>query len=147
MAVQYDLNRFIEAQNGRDGRGTIYERALLELTAGRKETHWMWFVFPQLGGLGSSYMAQKFAIDGLDEARAFLTHPVLGPRLRDCVAALNAVDGRTANQVMGFPDDLKLQSSLTLFAQAADDNADFLAALGKYFAGAFDPASMRILGR
>lgn len=147
MAGEHDLKRFREAQEGRDGVGTIYQRALEELAAGRKETHWMWFVFPQLGGLGASYMAQKYAIGGLEEARAYLADPVLGPRLRACVAALNAVEGRTANEIMGFPDDLKLHSSLTLFAQAADDDAVFVEALGKYFGGTMDPASMQILGR
>ena len=146
MVERTDLRRFLLAQDGRDGMDTIYERALAELAAGRKQTHWMWFVFPQLTGLGASFMAQKFAIRDLDEARAYLAHPVLGPRLRACVQALNLVEGKTAVQIMNFPDDLKLHSSLTLFAQATADNADFLAALGKYFDGAVDPESMRILG-
>ena len=146
MVERTDLRRFLLAQDGRDGMDTIYERALAELAAGRKQTHWMWFVFPQLTGLGASFMAQKFAIRDLDEARAYLAHPVLGPRLRACVQALNLVEGKTAVQIMNFPDDLKLHSSLTLFAQATADNADFLAALGKYFDGAVDPGSMRILG-
>ena len=146
MVERTDLRRFLLAQDGRDGMDTIYERALAELAAGRKQTHWMWFVFPQLTGLGASFMAQKFAIRDLDEARAYLAHSVLGPRLRACVQALNLVEGKTAVQIMNFPDDLKLHSSLTLFAQATADNADFLAALGKYFDGAVDPESMRILG-
>jgi uncharacterized protein (DUF1810 family) len=146
MAGSDNLKRFLRAQDGQDGMITIYERALRELAAGKKETHWMWFVFPQLGGLGSSYMAQRYAIADIAEARAFLEHAVLGPRLRACVEALNAVEGRTANQIMGFPDDLKLQSSLTLFARAADDNAAFVAALAKYFDGAADMSTLQILG-
>ena len=147
MVEHGDLGRFILAQNGQDGAGTIYERALDELAAAKKQTHWMWFVFPQLAGLGSSFMAQKFAIQNLDEARAYLADPVLGPRLRACVQALNLVEGKTARQIMTFPDDVKLHSSLTLFAQATADNTDFLAALGKYFEGRVDPESMRLLGR
>lgn len=146
MAERSDLRRFVLAQDGRDGAGTIYERALEELTAGRKQTHWMWFVFPQLAGLGSSFMAQKYAIADLEEAQAYLAHPVLGPRLRACVEALNRLEGRSARQVMGSPDDLKLRSSLTLFAHATSENADFLAALAKYFDGEADPESMRRLG-
>jgi uncharacterized protein (DUF1810 family) len=145
MVEAYDLRRFLLAQDGRDGMDTIYERALEELRAGRKETHWMWFIFPQLAGLGSSFMAQKYAISSLDEARAYLEHPVLGPRLRACVAALNAVEGRTAREIMDFPDNLKLHSCLTLFVQASEDSGDFKAALAKYFDGALDVESMRIL--
>jgi uncharacterized protein (DUF1810 family) len=146
MAERPDLRRFILAQDGRDGMDTIYERALQELGGGKKQTHWMWFIFPQLAGLGSSFMAQKFAIVDLDEARAYLAHPVLGPRYRACVQALNLVEGKAVRQIMSFPDDVKLRSSLTLFAQATADNADFLACLGKYFDGAVDPESMRLLG-
>jgi uncharacterized protein (DUF1810 family) len=145
MAEAYDLRRFVLAQDGRDGMDTIYERALQELRAGRKRTHWMWFVFPQLAGLGASFMAQKYAIGSLEEARAYLAHPVLGPRLRDCVAAINAVEGKTANEIMGFPDDLKLHSSLTLFAQAGVGEAVFQAALDKYFGGELDARSMALL--
>jgi len=146
MADGFKLRRFQDAQDGRDGMVTIYERALEELQAGRKLTHWMWFVFPQLAGLGQSFMAKKFAIGSLAEAKAYLAHPVLGPRLHASVAALNALEGRSAQDVFGFPDDLKLQSCLTLFAHAADDNADFLAALAKYYGGDVDEASVRLLG-
>ena len=146
MADPSDLRRFLLAQDARDGACTIYARALEELEAGRKRTHWMWFIFPQLDGLGSSVMAQKYAIGSLAEARDYLAHPVLGPRLRACVQALNGLEGVTARDVMGFPDDLKLRSSLTLFAQATSDNADFRAALDTYFDGEADPESMRILG-
>ena len=145
MGDSFDLRRFQDAQDGRDGMATIHERALEEIQAGHKRTHWMWFVFPQLAGLGASFMARKFAIASLDEARAYLAHPVLGPRLRACVAALNGLDGPSAHDIFGFPDDLKLQSCLTLFAHAADDNADFLAALAKYYGGDVDPASVRLL--
>jgi uncharacterized protein (DUF1810 family) len=145
MADTNDLRRFLLAQDGRDGMDTIYERALEELQAGRKETHWMWFIFPQLAGLGSSFMAQKYAIASLDEARAYLAHPVLGPRLRACVAALNAVEGKTAREILDFPDNLKLHSCLTLFVQASEDSGVFKAALAKYFDGALDVESMRLL--
>ena len=145
MVETYDLRRFLLAQDGRDGMDTIYERALEELHAGRKETHWMWFIFPQLAGLGSSFMAQKFAISSLDEAKAYLEHPALGPRLRACVAALNAIEGKTARDIMDFPDNLKLHSCLTLFVQASEDSGDFTAALAKYFDGTLDVESMRLL--
>ena len=145
MVDNNDLRRFLLAQDGRDGMDTIYERALEELQAGRKETHWMWFIFPQLAGLGSSFMAQKYAIASLDEARAYLAHPVLGPRLRACVAALNAVEGKTARDILDFPDNLKLHSCLTLFVQASEDSGVFKTALAKYFDGALDVESMRLL--
>jgi uncharacterized protein (DUF1810 family) len=135
------LQRFVEAQD----TGGAYDRALAELRAGRKQTHWMWFVFPQLAGLGSSLMAQRYAIASLEEAAAYLSHPILGPRLREGVAAANAVQDRTAHEIFGSPDDMKFRSSLTLFAHATADNAGFLAALGTYYGGAFDPASMRLL--
>jgi uncharacterized protein (DUF1810 family) len=146
MGERFNLRRFQDAQDGRDGMVTIYERALEELKAGRKQTHWMWFVFPQLAGLGQSYMARRFAIQSLDEARAYLDHPILGPRLHASVAVLNALEGRSAEEIFGFPDDLKLQSCLTLFAHAATDNADFLAALKKYYGGDVDQISVGLLG-
>jgi uncharacterized protein (DUF1810 family) len=142
-----DLQRFIDAQDAASGGTTVYERALAELRAGAKRSHWMWFVFPQLAGLGSSAMAQRYAIADLDEAAAYLADPALGPRLRDCVAAVNAVRGKTAHEIMGGPDDLKLRSSLTLFAEAAPDNADFRAALDRYYDGEADPRTMAALTR
>ena len=145
MAESFNLRRFQDAQDGRDGNVTIYERAIEELNAGRKETHWMWFVFPQLAGLGESFMAKKFAIQSLDEARAYLAHPILGPRLYASVAALNALEGRSAQDIFGFPDDLKLQSCLTLFAHAAQDGAAFMAALDKYYDGDVDQQSVSLL--
>ncbi|MFI7601970.1 DUF1810 domain-containing protein [Actinoplanes sp. NPDC049681] len=136
MAYQHDLDRFVAAQDG------IYERALAELTAGSKRSHWMWFVFPQIAGLGSSPTARTYAIRDLAEARAYLAHPVLGPRLAECARALLAVEGRTAGQILGYPDDLKLRSSMTLFARAADDPAPFQAVLDKYYDGEPDPATL-----
>ncbi|MEU4420468.1 DUF1810 domain-containing protein [Actinoplanes sp. NPDC024001] len=124
-----DLDRFVRAQDG------IYETALAELTAGSKRSHWMWFVFPQLAGLGSSPTAQRYAIRDLAEARAYLAHPVLGPRLTECCAALLRHEGRDAERILGYPDDLKLRSSMTLFARAADDPALFERVLDHYYDG------------
>ena len=109
MDDRFDLERFVKAQIG------IYDVALGELRAGRKRSHWMWFVFPQLAGLGSSPTAQTYAIGSLEEARAYLAHPVLGPRLIECVQAVNAVRERSAGDIFGYPDELKFRSSLTLF--------------------------------
>lgn len=125
----HDLERFIRAQAG------VYDAALGELRAGRKRTHWMWFVFPQVEGLGSSATARHYAIRSLDEARAYLAHPLLGPRLVDCTQAVNALQGRGAHEIFGAPDDLKFRSSMTLFAQVAGSNSDFARALEKYFDG------------
>jgi uncharacterized protein (DUF1810 family) len=122
-----DLERFVEAQDG------AYDDALAEITAGRKRTHWIWFIFPQIAGLGSSPTAQLYAIRSLDEARAYLAHPVLGPRLRECAQALLTVEGRSARDILGYPDDLKLRSSMTLFARAADDPELFQAVLDRYY--------------
>jgi uncharacterized protein (DUF1810 family) len=117
-----------------------------ELAAGQKRTHWMWFVFPQLAGLGSSPMAQKFALHSAAEAEAYLHHAVLGPRLRHCTRLVNAHDGRSAHAIFGSPDDLKFRSSMTLFARAVPDNAEFLAALAKYFDAREDAATLNLLG-
>jgi uncharacterized protein (DUF1810 family) len=132
------LDRFVEAQAG------TYDAALAELSAGRKRTHWMWFVFPQLAGLGSSPAARRYAITGLAEARDYLAHPVLGPRLAEAARALLGVEGRSAGQILGHPDDLKLRSSMTLFAEAADDPAVFRAVLDKYYDGP-DPRTLELL--
>jgi uncharacterized protein (DUF1810 family) len=132
------LDRFVEAQDG------VYDDALAELTTGRKRTHWMWFIFPQIAGLGSSPTAQFYAIASLDEAKAYLAHPVLGPRLRECARALLAVDGRSAHDIFGYPDDLKLRSSMTLFARAADDPALFQAVLDRFYDGP-DPRTLALL--
>jgi uncharacterized protein (DUF1810 family) len=141
MADPFDLQRFVGAQ------ARNYADAIAELRRGRKTSHWMWYVFPQIAGLGSSAMAQTYAIGSLDEARAYLAHPVLGPRLRECVAAVQAVEGRSAHAILGSPDDMKLRSSLTLFAAAAPDEPLFRDALARYFAGAPDPRTLEKLGR
>lgn len=140
MADEFQLQRFVDAQ------ARNYAEALAELKRGRKTTHWIWYVFPQIAGLGSSPTAQTYAIGSLAEARAYLAHPVLGPRLRDCVAAVLDVDGRTAHEIFGSPDDLKLRSSLTLFAEAAPDEPLFREALAKYYAGKPDPRTLEKLG-
>ncbi|MFT4252315.1 MAG: DUF1810 domain-containing protein [Caulobacter sp.] len=135
----YDLQRFVDAQ------ATAYAAALAELRAGRKRSHWMWFVFPQVAGLGASPTARLYAIADLGEARAYLAHPLLGARLRECVDAVLALPGNDAHAVFGSPDDLKLRSSLTLFAAAAPEDVRFRAALGKYFAGRDDPLTLERL--
>lgn len=135
----YQLERFVKAQE------TVYPVVQDELRAGQKRSHWMWFVFPQLAGLGRSSTAQHYAIGSLAEARAYLAHPLLGVRLRECVALLQAVQGRSARQILGDPDDLKLHSSLTLFAQAAPAEPDFQACLEKYFDGRSDLATLSLL--
>ncbi|MCK5909717.1 MAG: DUF1810 domain-containing protein [Caulobacter sp.] len=134
-----DLSRFVEAQ------AATYQTALAELRRGRKESHWMWFVFPQIQGLGSSPTARFYAIAHLAEAKAYLAHPVLGPRLREVAATINALPGDDAHAVFGSPDDLKLRSSLTLFQAAAPDEPAFGQALGKYFGGARDPRTLERL--
>ena len=134
-----DLERFVRAQEG------VYERALAELAAGSKRSHWMWFVFPQVAGLGSSLTAQTYAIRDLAEARAYLAHPVLGPRLAECAATLLTVEGRTVTEIFGYPDDLKLRSSMTLFAEAAADPTVFRQVLARYCEGP-DPRTLQLLG-
>jgi uncharacterized protein (DUF1810 family) len=133
----FGLQRFVTAQDC-DG---IYDQALHELHAGRKHSHWMWFVFPQVRGLGNSPMAQHYAISGLAEARAYLAHPVLGHRLVTCARALTALEGEDAVGVFGPVDAQKLQSSMTLFAQAAPDEPVFQAVLDQYFGGELDPGT------
>jgi uncharacterized protein (DUF1810 family) len=128
----FDLQRFVEAQ------APIYEQVRAELRAGHKRSHWMWFVFPQIAGLGQSEMARRYAISSLVEAQAYLAHPVLGPRLRDCTGWVNSVEGRSIEDIFGHPDDLKFHSSMTLFARAAEDPVIFDAALRKYFGGRSD---------
>ena len=119
----FDLQRFVDAQE------PIYGTVIEELTAGRKRSHWMWFIFPQLRGLGSSPTAVRFAISSVDEARAYLDHELLGARLRECAGLVARIEGRSAEEIFGWPDDMKLRSSMTLFARASDDNADFVAVL------------------
>jgi uncharacterized protein (DUF1810 family) len=132
----FELQRFVDAQSH------VYADVLDELRAGRKRGHWMWFVFPQLRGLGSSAMAARFGISGLEEARAYLDHEVLGPRLHECARLLTQLQLRLISDIMGRPDDMKLGSSMTLFARATEDNEDFLAVLRKYFGGGEDPRTV-----
>jgi uncharacterized protein (DUF1810 family) len=140
-AACFDLERFVEAQSG-----GVHERAVAELRSGRKQSHWMWFVFPQLAGLGCSAMAIRYGISGIDEARAYLAHPVLGARLRECAATLEALDPRhSAFDIFRSPDDLKLRSGLTLFAQAAGPGSIFERLLGKYFNGQGDDLTLAML--
>jgi len=135
----FDMERFVTAQDG------IYQQVIGELSAGRKRSHWMWFIFPQLAGLGFSAMAQHYAISGLAEARAYLAHPVLGARLRECSALVLAVQGATVHGIFGSPDNMKFHSSMTLFAQAAPDEALFRDCLDKYFGGVPDQATLDLL--
>ncbi len=133
----YDLQRFVDAQAG------LYEQVCAELRAGRKRSHWMWFVFPQIRGLGSSPMAMRYAISGRDEARAYLDHPVLGPRLQECAGLVVEVEGRTIEEIFGYPDDLKFHSSMTLFSEVeGPDERVFHEALRKYFDGKMDSATL-----
>jgi uncharacterized protein (DUF1810 family) len=136
MNDPYDLQRFVNAQN------PVFEQVCSELREGRKEGHWMWFIFPQLKGLGHSWMASKFGISSRDEAEAYLQHPVLGPRLRECTRLANLVEGRSIEQIFGYPDNLKFRSSMTLFAQVASDNEIFLNGLQKYFGGESDSLTL-----
>jgi len=138
---EHDLNRFVEAQR------TTYERALAELRGGRKRSHWMWYVFPQLAGLGRSATAERYAIASLAEAQAYLKHPVLGPRLIECATAVLDVEGRSAHEIFGSPDDWKLRSCATLFALASAPESVFSRLLAKYFDGRQDEQTVRLLSR
>ena len=137
---QFNLNRFIEAQEH------VYQSALGELRQGQKTGHWMWFIFPQIRGLGRSPISQQFAIHNLAEAAAYLAHPVLGKRLIECTQALLALENRSAEDIFGYPDCLKLRSSLTLFEKAAGGNTVFSQAIEKYFQGQRDERTLEILG-
>jgi len=139
MDDPYDLQRFVTAQN------PVFKQVCLELQAGRKDGHWMWFVFPQLKGLGHSGMANKFGISSRDEAEAYLRNPILGPRLRECTELVNLVEGRSIEQIFGYPDNLKFRSSMTLFAQVESDNEIFAKALQKYFGGQPDRLTLELL--
>ncbi len=138
MTDPFDLQRFVDAQ------APVYPRVLAELRRGEKQSHWMWFIFPQLSGLGFSPMAQRYAITSRDEARAYLAHGMLGPRLRECTALVNAVEGRTIRQVLGSPDDLKFRSSMTLFA-AVSPEPEFAKAIAKFYGGAPDRKTLELL--
>jgi uncharacterized protein (DUF1810 family) len=147
VIARYNLERFVEAQAG------VYERACAELRAGQKRSHWMWFVFPQIRGLGRSETAMRYAISGREEARAYLDHPVLGPRLQECVGIVVELEGRTVEEIFGYPDDLKFHSSMTLFSEAAalfaeveGPSADvFHKALKKYFGGKTDRRTLKLI--
>ena len=136
MRDPYNLQRFLDAQN------PVYDQVCSELRDGRKRSHWMWFVFPQIEGLGSSPLARKFAISSLAEAAAYLAHPILGARLVECSRLVNLVEGRPIEQIFGYPDHLKFRSSMTLFAHATPDNQVFIDALHKYFEGQSDAATL-----
>jgi uncharacterized protein (DUF1810 family) len=136
----FDLQRFVDPQ------ARVYSSVLDELRAGRKRSHWIWFIFPQVAGLGSSPTAARYAISSLDEARAYLRHDVLGPRLHECTQLVNAVQGRSIGQIFGSPDDLKVRSSMTLFARATRDNSDFVELLARYYDGEEDPLTLARLG-
>lgn len=133
----YNLARFVVAQN------VVYEQVLSELQNGCKRSHWMWFVFPQIRGLGHSPLAAKFAISSLAEAKAYLAHSVLGPRLRECTQLVNILEGLSIEEIFYYPDDLKFHSSMTLFIHATDDNRIFTEALNKYFSGKHDALTMQ----
>ncbi|HKB02066.1 MAG TPA: DUF1810 domain-containing protein [Gemmataceae bacterium] len=139
-ADPFDLDRFVRAQ------AESYDRALGEVRAGQKRSHWMWYIFPQLDGLGSSAMAQRYAIKSLAEAEAYLRHPVLGPRLEACAEAALAVEGRSAYDIFGSPDDLKLRSCATLFACVTPPGSVFDRLLAKYYGEARDDRTLRLLG-
>jgi uncharacterized protein (DUF1810 family) len=132
----YDLQRFVDAQD------RVYDDVRAELGGGRKQTHWMWFIFPQIAGLGHSPMARRYAISSLREAGAYLEHPILGPRLRECTRLVTRVEGRSAREILGQPDDMKFRSCLTLFACAAPGEQAFRDALEKYFDGEEDPLTL-----
>ncbi len=138
MNDPHDLTRFVDAQH------MIYPRVIAELSQGRKQSHWMWFIFPQMAGLGFSAMAQRFAIRSRQEATAYLAHPVLGPRLIECTRLVLAVQGRTINDILGSPDDMKFRSCMTLFG-AVSDNTIFDEAVAKYFSGGKDRKTLDIL--
>ena len=133
------MNRFVRAQED------DYADALSELISGRKRTHWMWYIFPQIDGLGHSATSKYYAIKSREEAQAYLNHPVLGPRLRECAEALLAVEGQSASKIFDYPDDLKLQSSMTLFACAGDSGSVFARVLDKYFLGRRDQKTLHLL--
>jgi uncharacterized protein (DUF1810 family) len=138
---EFDLQRFVDAQD------PVFAKVCAELHAGRKQTHWMWFIFPQLAGLGSSAMAARYAMSAKPEAQAYLAHEILGSRLRQCTQLVNRVAGRSVTEIFGYPDDLKFHSSMTLFSRAAPHEQLFADALEKYFAGQSDMRTLQILDR
>jgi uncharacterized protein (DUF1810 family) len=139
MTDPFELERFVDAQ------APVYASVLAELRRGRKQSHWMWFIFPQFAGLGHSAMAQRYALSSRDEAVAYIGHGVLGPRLRECTALVNAVEGRTIHDILGSPDDLKFHSSMTLFA-AVSSEPEFTEAITKLYGGTPDRKTLALLG-
>ncbi len=137
----YDLNRFLSAQEG------VYGRALSELKDGQKRTHWMWFIFPQIEGLGYSPTARRYSIKSMEEARQYLNHPVLGKRLLECTEAVLALKGGSVSEIFGYPDDLKFKSSMTLFEKITGTGSVFSTALDRYCQGQRDEATLRLLER
>ena len=140
MKDEFELQRFVDAQ------ARIYERVTAELSGGRKRSHWMWFIFPQLQGLGFTATSQRYGISGLDEARAYLEHPVLGPRLHECVELMLKIEHREIDVILGYPDNLKFRSSMTLFSRAAGGVNLFDDAIEKYYAGRPDSRTLEMLG-
>ena len=138
---RFDLDRFVQAQQG------DYQPALSEIRSGRKRSHWMWYIFPQYAGFGFSPTAQRYAIQSLAEADAYMRHPILGPRLIECAQAALDVEGRSAQDIFGTPDDLKLRSCMTLFAQTTSANPVFQRVLARYYGGVSDPKTLELLGR
>jgi len=137
----HDLSRFVQAQSG------DYEQALAEIRAGRKRSHWMWYIFPQFDGLGFSSMSRRYAIKTLAEAEAYLAHPILGPRLVECAEAALGVEGKTAHEIFGSPDEMKLKSCATLFACVSPEGSVFHRLLAKYYRGQCDEKTLRLIGR
>jgi uncharacterized protein (DUF1810 family) len=138
MSGPFDLQRFVDAQ------APVYRRVLAELRQGEKQSHWMWFIFPQLAGLGHSAMARRYALASGEEAAAYLDHAVLGPRLRECTALVNAVEGKAIGEILGSPDDLKFRSSMTLFGAISPD-PEFAAAVTKFYDGTPDRKTLQLL--
>ncbi len=136
----HDLNRFVQAQ------ADDYARALAEIKSGRKQSHWMWYIFPQFDGLGFSSTSKRYAIKSIAEAQAYLAHPVLGPRLIECAEAVLGIKGRSAFEIFGSPDDMKLQSCATLFASVSPEGSAFHRLLDKYYHGEWDNKTLRLLG-
>ena len=133
------LQRFVDAQN------EVFDEVRSELRAGRKSSHWIWFIFPQIKGLGHSASAREFAIRSREEAAAYAAHPILGPRLRECTRLVNSIEGRAITQILGTPDDLKFRSSMTLFAKVCPDDPIFTDAIGKYYGGELDRLTLDLL--
>lgn len=136
MDDPHNLQRFVDAQD------RVFNQVCSELRHGSKRSHWMWFIFPQIKGLGHSAVSVKYSMTSLEEARAFLNHPILGPRLRECTRLVNQIEGRSIEDIFGYPDDLKFHSSITLFAQASPEDQVFQKALQKFFTGEFDQLTL-----